>query len=329
MEELKKLFSKAKSVTLIAHKSPDGDAVGSAVGLKRILENQSIQTQIILPDAPADNISWMDDKKSFCIAESKPYQAKYLIDNSDLICCLDFNAYHRAGKIVEEHLCNTDTDVVMIDHHPDPSENQFKLMISDTSACSTAELVMSFCVDANWLEYTDLTALESLYMGIVTDSGSFRFPSVTANTHEMVKIMIDQGLEPYKVHEKIFDNNNLNQIKLRAFAVSDKLEVFNDTIAIMNLTKEELDRFNYQKGDTEGLVNVGLSINGVGVSTFFKENEGGGVKISFRSKGKIHVNQLASDHFEGGGHKYAAGGFFQGNIEQAIALFKSKVLDYV
>lgn len=325
---IKSAIEQAHEILIIAHKAPDGDAIGASVGWARTLKGLNKSVQVMLPDPAASNICWMEDSKDFVIADQDEDRAKKAIERAELIFCLDFNAYHRAGKFVEEQLKTADQPIMMIDHHPYPEESQFEAMHSVVKACSTAELIAQIIYEWGWEQYLDLTAMEALYMGIVTDSGSFRYPSVSDLTHEMVAKMIRSGLEPYVVHERIFDNNALHQVKLKAYTISEKLEV-NDTLAIMSLTLKEMNRFQYKKGDTEGLVNTGLSITGVKMSVFFKEKTDGGVKISFRSKGDVYVNQLAADHFDGGGHQYAAGGFFEGNIQDAVALLKEKYSAYV
>lgn len=327
-KEIQKQIQSVEKIGIIVHKSPDGDAIGAAVGLKRVLRNCGKDVSVIVPDAAAENLLWMEDAQDFCNAENNWTRTEEHLEAADLLFCLDFNAFHRAGKALDEYLKQNQTPKIMIDHHPNPDTESFEQVYSNVAACSTAELVAQLVYEWQVEEHLDLVAMEALYMGVVTDSGSFRYPSVSSLTHQMVAKMIDQGLEPYKVHERIFDNNSENQVKLKAYTISEKLEI-QDQLAILSLTQEELQKYNYQKGDTEGLVNTGLSIKGVKMSVFFKEKEGGGVKISFRSKGEVYVNQLASDHFDGGGHQYAAGGFFEGNISDAIALLKEKVSDYV
>jgi phosphoesterase RecJ-like protein len=203
-----------------------------------------------------------------------------------------------------------------------PSD-EFDLTFSDTSACSTAQLIVELISAMGDEPLLDEKIGTPLYCGIMTDTGSFRFSSVTAETHEIIAKLIKVGVKSYKIHESVFDTNTLDRLKLRGYIINEKLELFhNGKTAIMSLSKKDLDQFNYQKGDTEGLVNVGLSIVGVTRSIFLKESDGI-IKISFRSKGKDNpVNILAQENFSGGGHANAAGGKWEGTMQDAIDRIK-------
>jgi phosphoesterase RecJ-like protein len=213
---------------------------------------------------------------------------------------------------------------VMIDHHPNP-EAFCDITISRTNICSTAQLIYQVIQEMDLLQLLDVEIGKGIYLGIMTDTGSFRFPSVDKNTHLILAHLLEIGVKHFEIHEAIYDVNTLDRLKLRGYAVSEKFELHPDfPLGIISLSKEELDRFHFQKGDTEGLVNVILSIEGISVAAFFKE-ENEGVKISFRSKGKYFVNEFASKHFSGGGHKYAAGGQTSSDLNVTMNQFRSLV----
>jgi phosphoesterase RecJ-like protein len=213
---------------------------------------------------------------------------------------------------------------IMIDHHQNP-EAFCDIVISRTEVCSTAQLIYQIIQEMNLLDNLDAQIGKGIYLGIMTDTGSFRFPSVDKNTHLILAHLLEIGVRHHEIHESIYDVNSVDRLQLRGYAIAEKIELHPDfPLGIISLSKEELERFHYEKGDTEGLVNVILSIEGISVAVFFKE-ENEGVKISFRSKGKYFVNEFASKHFSGGGHKYAAGGITSTDLNVTINQFRALV----
>jgi phosphoesterase RecJ-like protein len=210
---------------------------------------------------------------------------------------------------------------VLIDHHTDP-EDYADVLISQVSCSSTCQLIYECFEGMDLLSAMDKRAARSLYLGITTDTGSFRFPSVTAKTHKIVADLIERGIEHWKIHQEVFDNNSVDQLQLRGFAISEKLVLLNKTsqglpFGYIWLTRSELERYNYKSGDTEGLVNTILSIEGIKAGVLIQEKSDG-IKMSFRSKDEIHVNVFAKTHFNGGGHVYAAGGFSADSMEVTL-----------
>ena len=313
-DAFKSLLDSAENILITSHKSPDGDAIGSAVAFSRFVSKYGKNNHVLLPDAPAANL------RSFL--EGVPYS--YFEDFSlseiqyDLMICLDYNHPFRVGEEMESLVLEMDVPKVMIDHHPNPTEF-FDLTISRPEVCSTAQLLFEVLQECKLDDYIDKNASEALYLGIMMDTGSFRFPNVTAKTHDVLKELLSNGVEAYTIHERVFDQNTKERVLLRSYAISNKfVHIAGTPIAFISLTHQELERFKYQKGDTEGIVNIPLSIHGISISVFMKENEDGNVKMSFRSKGEYVVNDFAGKYFEGGGHKYAAGGFSRNSIEKTI-----------
>tara|TARA_B100000508_G_scaffold118450_1_gene98582 strand:- start:97677 stop:98675 length:999 start_codon:yes stop_codon:yes gene_type:complete len=306
---------------IIAHKSPDGDSVGSSLGLYHYLVKKGFDVDVCHPDPAPHFLMWLDGANDILNGEDHMDEVASKMKSADLIFCLDFNDTSRVGRLADL-LRNASAKKIMIDHHLNPSD-EFDLQFSDTNSCSTAQLIVEMIEAMKDISIIDEVIGTPLYCGIMTDSGSFRFSSVTPQTHEVIANLLRAGVKGYRVHESVYDTNTLDRLKLRGYATNDKLTLIQDgKTALISLTQKELTRFNYQKGDTEGLVNIGLSIYGVTRSIFLKESDGI-IKISFRSKGENNpVNVIAQKYFGGGGHANAAGGKWEGSMEQALEEIK-------
>lgn len=325
--QVKKVLSTSKKIVIVAHRSPDGDSIGSSIGLYHYLQKKGFEVNVCHPDPAPYFLGWMTGIDEIKNAEEHTDIVKSQIQKADLIFCLDFNTMSRTGKLTDD-LINANATKIVIDHHLDPSD-EFDIVFSETTSCSTAQLIVDFINALGDIELLDKNIGEALYTGIMTDSGSFRFPSVTAHTHEVIATLMKGGVQPYKVHEAVFDTNTFDKLRLRSYAINEKMEIIDEhKTAITWLNKAELERFNYVKGDTEGLVNVGLSIIGVRKSIFLMEGDGI-IKISFRSKGEDNpVNVMANTYFHGGGHANASGGKWEGSMDEAIAKIKSVLPEF-
>lgn len=320
IEQLKAQLANSKKIVIIGHKGPDGDSLGSCLGLKSLLVEQDVQVEVIAPDAFPEFLNWMQGANEVCIADRALHTAQKMIKSADLIFTLDFNHEGRVGKDLSNDLLNSKAFKVMVDHHRDPSD-YCDIVFSDISACSTAQMIYELSQASGWMDYMTKDAAEMLYCGIMTDTGSFKFPSTTSTTHRIIASLIDIGANHSKIHSSIYDSNSIHRVKLLGYTLN-KMEVHeSEKLALFDLSIEELERFNYKKGDTEGFVNYALSMNGIEIAAFFKETPGL-VKISFRSTGDWHVNELARDHFNGGGHKNAAGGASELSLTETIKKFK-------
>ena len=320
-EKLKNLIDNAESILITSHKSPDGDSIGCSLGLFHFLKKLNKSVNICHPDKAPLFLNWAKGAKEIICHEINPDKVKQCFVNADLIFCLDYNAPNRLGSEMGNLLLHSKTKKILIDHHPDPCIDA-EILISDVSRSSTSELICELIVQLGYENLLDSSISEPLYMGMVTDTGSFRYPSVSKRTHELVSCLLNSGLDHTKVYSQIFDNNSIDRLKLRSFAVCNKLEVLSDyPCGIISLTKKELNQFNYKKGDTEGLVNVILSLEGIKVGVILLENEEG-IKMSFRSKEEFFVNEFARNNFNGGGHKYAAGGFSSKTMEETLHLLR-------
>lgn len=317
----------AEKIVITSHKSPDGDSVGSSLGMLRFIRALGKDAKICHPDACPAFIEWLKDGDEIIDFDQSQDQVISLMDDADLIFCLDYNGSGRLGKDMGGVLLAADAKKIMIDHHPQP-EDIFDISASHPEVCSTAQLVIELIIESGNESLLNQSIGTPLYLGIVTDTGSFRFSSVTSRTHELIGKLIENGVQQAQVHENTFNHNRLDQMKLRGYAIAERLEVMPEQeLAIVALSEADLERFNYIKGDTEGLVNIALSIEGVSVAIMMKESDGK-VKMSFRSMGDIVVNKFAGDHFDGGGHMNAAGGISFLSLEETIKKVKLNAPSY-
>lgn len=314
----------AENIVITSHRSPDGDSVGSSLGMLRFIRALGKDAQVCHPDASPTFLNWLKAGDEIIDFDANQEQVSNVMNAADLIFCLDYNGAGRLGKEMGEVLLATDAKKIMIDHHPNPEEI-FDISASHPEVCSTAQLIVELIVESGHADKLNQAIGTPLYLGIVTDTGSFRFSSVTPRTHQLIAMLLEHGVKQAEVHENSFDHNRLDQMKLRGYAIAEKLEVLEEyEFAIVSLTEEELNRFNYVKGDTEGLVNLALSIEGVSVAAMLTEKDGK-IKMSFRSMGDIVVNTFAAEHFEGGGHMNAAGGVSFSSLEETMNKLKSLI----
>ncbi len=316
LTKLLQLLEKADSIVITNHKNPDGDAMGSALALHHFLKATGYQSQVIVPNDYPEFLKWLPGTDDVLIYEGNQQQADLMIESADLIFSLDYNNLNRTGEM-EEVLSQCEAPKVLIDHHRDPDDFA-ELEFSDITSCATAQLIYDLIDALNQLSELSTDCATCIYTGIVTDTGSFRYPSTTARTHEVAAHLLALGVENGLVHRNLFDNKTENVLKMRGHVLSNNLVVLNEyKTAYITMSRAELDRFNSQSGDTEGLVNEALSIKGMVMAIFLKEDYNL-VKISFRSVGDFPVNELSSKHFSGGGHRNAAGGSSKEPMKQTI-----------
>lgn len=315
-------------IVITAHKSPDGDSVGSSLGLYHYIKKLGKEVVICHPDPAPSFLIWLDDIQNILTMQNQATQIAQHFAKADLIFCLDYNGPDRIGADMQALLENSVAKKIMIDHHLDPIDFT-DISISDTTSCSTAQLITEVILNGPYNHLLNEQIGVPLYLGILTDTGSFRFSSVTPKTHDILSQLLAVGVKHNIIHEHLNDNNTVERLKLQGYAMSNKLEVLNDyKVAIISLTAEELEKHNFQKGDTDGLVNLALSIKGMKAAFFFSEKDGM-IKISFRSKGLENpVNVLASQHFEGGGHANASGGVSHLNMTDTLEKIKTLVPNY-
>lgn len=324
---LKRLLATPQQIVIVTHWSPDGDAIGSSLGLWHYLRKKGHKVNVITPNDYPEFLHWLPGNKQVTDAQQEPAKAAKLISKATLVFCLDFNDLKRIN-VLGKLLAESQAPKVLIDHHPQP-DNFARFNLHKVSASSTAELIYEFMELMGDAKLVDKHIGNCLYVGIMTDTGSFRFPATSARTHAVVQRLIEAGAENSRNHNRIYDDNTENRIRLLGYALSEKLVVLPELhTAFFTLSHEEHERFGYQKGDTEGLVNYGLTMRGIVFSVFFAERDGL-IKCSFRSKGKFDVNQFARANFNGGGHTNAAGGASMLSLADTVKKFTKLLPDYL
>ncbi len=324
---LKELLNKAKlNVAIIPHEHPDGDAIGSAIGLAEVLKNYGHHIQIISPTDYPDFLKWFSSKTEIVVYSGNEKKAKTILDESDLLFCVDFNEASRAGKL-EKRILEYQNPKILIDHHPYPT-NFCNLTISETHYSSTAELIYDVVCKIGLKKHITKFAAEALYTGILTDTGSFNHNTSDPNTFKVVSELMKFGIDTQKIQSGVYHNFSASRMKLLGYCLSQKMMVYPELrTAMISITKKELEDFNFKTGDTEGFVNFPLSINDIVFSAIFIEKEGL-VKASFRSKGNFPVNHFSRDHFNGGGHLNASGGDTKLSIDKAVEKFTQLLPQY-
>ena len=319
--DAKRAVLSSKMITIVTHKNPDGDAVGSSLGLANLLKKEGLQVRVIVPNAFPSFLSWMKGAKDILNWEKEQEASYRALNDAQVIFCLDFNAAHRVGDIGTS-LLKAKGVKIMIDHHIDP-EPFCDLVISDTSASSTAELVHQFIVDLELHHQIDKNIGEPIYCGIMTDTASFKHPSTSAKTHAVAADLISRGTDQARVQQLVYDSNTISRLKLIGHCLNH-MEILKGQVAIFSLSSSSEHDLDLKKGDTEGIVNYGLSLKKICISAFFREDEGM-IKISFRSKGHLDMNAFSRRFFQGGGHKNAAGGVCAADLKGTIKYFKASI----
>ena len=325
--EIKQLISKTNKIVLISHTNPDGDAVGSILAMYHFLNKLDKEVDMLVPNKFPDFYSWLPDSDKIILYDKQHKLAQKKLNDADIIFALDFNSFSRMGALADV-VRPTRAKRLLIDHHIDPDIASFDYCYSRTDVSSTAELVYEFISILGYGEMIDKKISEAIYTGIVTDTGSFSFSCNRPETYDITSNLVRQGVDAQKIHKLIYDTFSENRLRLLGFAISQRMLVWDEFhTALIYLTKEDLRNHNYQVGDTEGMVNYPLSMNKVNMSVLITERDNQ-LRLSFRSKGKFSVNELCRNHFNGGGHRNAAGGKTQEDMETFISRLKKVLAEY-
>ena len=327
LSAFKRIISTQKKIVIIPHRNPDGDALGSALALKHFLEAKKHKVNIVSPNDYPTFLKWLPGESDIIKFSKTPGIARDKINNAELIFGLDFNCLSRIQNL-SEIVKKTKVDKIMIDHHESP-EFFANINYSDPSMSSTCEMVYNI-INASDSKLLDKKIACCLYTGIMTDTGSFRYPSTTSKTHKVVSHLLSLGANGSEIHQKIFDSSSMSRIKLLGISLSNLVKIPDLPVVYITLSKEELKTCRYKKGDTEGFVNYGLSLKGVNFSCMMIENETEGkIKMSFRSQGNFSVENFARKYFNGGGHLNAAGGLSTESLDKTIFRFKNAVKNHI
>tara|TARA_R110002096_G_scaffold426165_4_gene635578 strand:+ start:12395 stop:13405 length:1011 start_codon:yes stop_codon:yes gene_type:complete len=326
-KKLKALLGIPQKICLVSHPSPDGDSIGSSLAMYWFLIQKKHKVSIITPDTPPKFLSFLEGFNQIIDFEKNREEVETSIEEASIIFCLDFNNLSRLRGLSDVLKQNESAFLVNIDHHQDPEDfAHFQFCFPGTS--STAELVYRFIEELGDIELLNKAIAAAMYTGIVTDTGSFKFSSTEASTHRVAAKLIETGIIPNLIHQNIFDSYSKDRLKLLGFALNERL-IFHDqwNTAVIYLSESDLSNFNYQKGDTEGLVNYPLSIENIKFSILITEGENK-VKLSLRSKGNFPANKVAETHFSGGGHINAAGGISDCSVEDTLVKIEKLLPNY-
>ena len=327
LASLTELLDQPRKIVITTHHKPDGDAMGSSLGLYHYLIQLGHHAKVIAPTDYPEFLSWMPGNEDVIIYTEATQQSAELIAEANLIFCLDFNNLSRINEM-GELVRKSSAYKVMIDHHLEPEDfDDYRHW--NINACATAQLVYDFI--ANVLHKKELVNKDvatCLYTGILTDSASFRLPNTTSTVHRIVAELIDAGAVNWRIHELIYNSSSENRLRFLGHCLANRLEILPEfNTAIISVTKEDLAIYDVNTGDTEGIVNYALSIATVRLAAFIVDRKDR-VKLSLRSKGEFPANDICKRYFEGGGHRNAAGGQSADTLEGTINKFKSILPEY-
>jgi phosphoesterase RecJ-like protein len=325
IERLRALINGVQRIAITCHKSPDGDALGSTLALCHVLRRLGKDATVVTPDMAPKALEFIPGVRDLVVFTKHEVRARRILTEAQAIFCLDFNSLHRIdrlGEIIEP----LSTTRVLIDHHLDP-EDAFDLSISFPEASSTCELVFRVLMQMGLLRMMDRQAASCLYVGLLTDTGGFAYSCDNPEFYEIISSILRRRIDRVNLYNKAMNTFSADSLRLQGFAISEKMQLFPDQgAALIVLDKSDLDRFNYNRGDTETLVNKPLAIPGIYWSVFLRE-DADRIKVSCRSQGDFSVSDICSRYFNGGGHENAAGGEFYGTIDEAVQAFRQVLAD--
>lgn len=324
---IRDLVQQNDKFAIVVHRNPDGDAIGSSQALALYLRGMGKEANVIAPNIFPDFLKWIDSAEKVIIYEQNSALADNCLHSADVIFCLDFNALSRIGDIANV-VKELSVPRVLIDHHLNP-EDSFDVSVSYTAACSTSELVYYLLEFLNEGTTLPRNIAECVYTGIMTDTGNFAYASNRKELYMLVARLIEAGIDKDAIYRKVFYSYSVDRLRLFGYVMNNKLQYFpKKNATVMTLSYNELRKFNAMKGDTEGLVNMPLQIKGLRFSCFLREEQPGKINVSLRSVGDFPCNKVASDFFNGGGHKNASGGEVLGTMSEAVERFKKAIEIY-
>ncbi|GHT00667.1 exopolyphosphatase [Bacteroidia bacterium] len=326
IQKAKKIIERCDKIVIVTHVSPDGDAIGSSLALYHFLLQLGKSVNVLVPNNFPGFLKWMDGAKDIIVGEWKENLAKDLIKAADLIFCLDFNTSKRIDQL-GPWVVEAPGKKIMIDHHPYP-DTFCDVTISHPEISSTSELMFRFICRMGLFEFMDKSCAECIYAGMMTDTGAFTYNSNSPQIYFIISELLEKGIDKDAIYDKVYNRYSECRLRLQGYVLYEKMRLFPEYHAsLIVLSYEEQLKFQWKRGDTEGFVNMPLSIEGIIFSVFIREEENM-IKISLRSKGTFAVNEFAADVFNGGGHLNASGGEFYGKLEDAVALFETALPRY-
>ena len=325
IKELKRLLEQSTNIVITCHVSPDGDAIGSSLAMYHVLSAIGKNVKIVTPDMLPKNLVFLPGAKEIIPFSKYTDYGKQLFSKADLIFCLDFNAPYRVDRMADT-LISSKAKKVLIDHHLEP-EDFADVVISHPEMSSTCLLVFRVLCRLEFFNIIDKNAAECIYTGMMTDTGNFTFNSEDPDIYIIIAELLKKGINKDNLYTKVCNTNSESRLRLNGYAISEKMQLFPEhQAALITLSQEELRQYGYEKGDTESLVNIPLSLPNITYSVFMRDDVEY-IKVSTRSKGDFAVNRICETYFNGGGHQNAAGGEYRGTLEEAVNIFKSMLVD--
>ena len=327
IDHFTKWFERADKIVIVSHVSPDGDAIGSSLGLAQFLDSQDKTVNVIVPNAFPDFLKWMPGSKDILLYDRYKEFADKLINEADIICCLDFNSLKRIEEMADS-VATSPARKILIDHHLYP-EDFCRIVISHPEISSTSELVFRLICRMGYFSDISREGAECIYTGMMTDTGGFTYNSNNREIYFIISELLSKGIDKDDIYRKVYNTYSESRLRLMGYVLSN-MKVYREyNSALISLTKEEQGKFDYIKGDSEGFVNIPLSIKNVRFSCFLREDtERRIIKISLRSVGTFPCNKLAVEFFNGGGHLNASGGEFTGTMAEAKQVFEEALKKY-
>ncbi|HNW51638.1 MAG TPA: bifunctional oligoribonuclease/PAP phosphatase NrnA [Prolixibacteraceae bacterium] len=326
LEKVKTIMLSSDYFVIIPHVNPDGDAIGSCIALSRVLKNMGKNVNIITPNEFPEFLQWMEGIDDVIDFEKNPEKVDGIFDRAETLFCLDFNDFERTEGL-KNYLSEFKGTTVVIDHHPGPMA-KCDLLLSYPSVCSTGELLFRIVEGIGLLDYLDRPAADAVFTGIMTDTGNFSYNASDPETYHIIAKLLEKGIDRDLIHSNVFHTFSEDRWRLIGHALKEKMVILPQyRTGYISLSKKELEMFNYQPGDTEGLVNYPLSVRGVVFCVLFSEQDDL-VKLSFRSKGNFSTNDFARKHFNGGGHINASGGKSFQSLEESVSKFEALLEEY-
>lgn len=325
IERLRAMINGVQRIVITCHKSPDGDALGSSLALCHVLRRLGKEATVVTPDMAPKSLEFIPGVRDLVVLTKHELRARHVLNDAQLIFCLDFNSMKRIDRLAElvEPL---NIRRVLIDHHLNP-DDAFDLVISHPEASSTCELIFRVLMQLGLLRMMDRLTASCLYVGLMTDTGGFAYSCDNPEFYEIMASIMRRRIDRIGLYNKALNTFSADSLRLQGYAISEKMQLYSEQGAsLIVLTKEELERFNYNRGDTETLVNKPLAIPGIYWSVFMRE-DADKIKISCRSQGDFSVSDICARYFNGGGHENAAGGEIVGTIDEAVAVFHQVLAD--
>jgi phosphoesterase RecJ-like protein len=321
IKEVTKYIDQSERCVIVAHTSPDGDAVASSLALKLFLTELGKDVTIILPDDFPYYYRWLPESADILIYKKHPADADRIINEANLIFCLDLNDPRRLGHLANPVISSSAVRI-LIDHHLDPVPNFCQCEISCPTLCSTSEIVFRLICRMGMYEVINLPVAECIYTGMMTDTGAFAYNSNYPDVYTIISELIKVGIDKDKIYRNVYWVSSEGRLRLMGYLLYEKMKVYPEwKTALITLTNAEKTRFSHRPGDTEGFANLPLEMDGISFSAFLKE-EADCIRLSFRSTGNFPANLFAARFEGGGGHRNAAGGTFKGSLPEAVKFFE-------